>query len=326
MASSPQYRVLITDRAWPNLYIEREILASVGAAVIDAPSGDEPTLVELARDADAIGTCWAKVTPAVIEAAPRCRVIARFGIGLDNIALETATARGIPVTYVPDYCVPDVADHALALLMACARKVAFFHLRTKSGEYKLQAGPPLRRLAGQRLGLVGFGRIAQNLYAKARALGLQVMAFSSSNDAHGTGCTMMPFEQLLFESDYVSLHLPLTDKTRQLIGQRELALMKPSAYLINTSRGSIIDRRALQNALQQGAIAGAALDVFDPEPPDLSEPLYRDERVIVTPHAAFLSEESLVELRSRASTQIAQALQGRRPEHVSNAQVYGNPS
>ncbi|MEX2286271.1 MAG: C-terminal binding protein [Planctomycetaceae bacterium] len=325
MGASPQYRVLITDRAWPNLDIERRVLAEADAVPIDAPSSDEATLVELARDVDAIATCWAKVTPAVILAAARCRVIARFGIGLDNICLETATARGIPVTCVPDYCVAEVADHTLALLLACARKVAFFHLRTKGGEYNLQNGPSLRRISGQKLGLVGFGRIARSLYPKAKALGLEVLACSSSGDPHGTECRMVTLEQLLGESDYVSLHLPLNDRTRQLIGWPELQRMKTSAYLINTSRGAIVDSRALARALENGEIAGAALDVFDPEPPELADPLYRNERVIVTPHAAFLSEESLSELRLRTSTQIVHVLQGRRPEHVANAQVYGNP-
>jgi D-3-phosphoglycerate dehydrogenase len=323
---SNQFRVLITDRAWPDLDIERGILSTVGAEIIDSPSGDEDTLVELARDADAIGTCWAKVTAAVIQAAPRCRVIARFGIGLDNIDVQTATRRRIPVTYVPDYCVNEVADHALALILSLARKIAFFHLRTKQGEYKLQAGPTLRRIAAQRLGLVGFGRIAQNLYAKAKAIGFDVSAYSLSGDDRGTGCRMVGFDELVAESDCISLHLPLSERSRHLFGMREFERMKETAYVINTSRGAILDQDALWDAIDAGQIAGAALDVFDPEPPDLSLPLYRDERVIVTPHTGFLSAESLVELRRRAATQIAQSLQGSRPANVVNPAVYGEAS
>jgi D-3-phosphoglycerate dehydrogenase len=320
-----RFRVLITDRAWPDLDIERDALSAIGAEIIDSPSGDEATLVNLARDADAIGTCWAKVTPAVIQASSRCRVIARFGIGLDNIAVETATSLRIPVTYVPDYCVSEVADHALALLLSLARKVAFFHLRTKQGEYRLQTGPPLRRLAGRRLGLVGFGRIAQNLYAKAAALGFDVIAHSATGNDRGTGCRMVSFDELLTTSDYISLHVPLTERTRYLFGPREFERMQLTACLINTSRGALIDHVALWKAIETGQIAGAALDVFDPEPPDLSLPLFGDERVIVTPHAGFLSAESLVELRHRAAAQIAQSLQGLRPENVVNPAVFGEP-
>jgi D-3-phosphoglycerate dehydrogenase len=289
---------------------------------VDAPQGDEATLVALARDADAIGTCWAHVTESVIRAAPKCRLVARFGIGLDNISVETATELGIPVSNVPDYCVSEVSDQALALILACARNVAFFHMRTKRGEYRLGAAPPMKRLAGATLGLVGFGRIARALLPKARAIGFNVLAHSQRSDDRGTGCHMVPLDDLLSRSDFVSLHLPLTEATHGLLGDRQFQQMKPTAYLVNTSRGALVDQAALWRALSTGRIAGAALDVFDPEPPDLAQPLYRDERVIVTPHAAFLSEESLKDLRTRASHQIAEALQGRRPENVVNPQVY----
>jgi len=319
---SREFRVLITDRAWPDCAVERGILGRIGAEVIESPQGDEATLIELARDVDAIGTCWAHVTEGVIRAAPRCRIVARFGIGLDNINVETATELGIPVSNVPDYCVSEVSDHALALLLACARNVAFFHARTKAGEYRLSAAPPMKRLAGATLGLVGFGRIARALLPKARAIGLGVVAHSQHSDDRGTGCPMVSLDELLARSDFVSLHVPLTEATHGLFGDRQFQQMKPTAYLINTSRGGLIDQEALWRALSTGRLAGAALDVFDPEPPDLSQPLYRDERVIVTPHAAFLSEESLRDLRTRTSNQIVEALQGRRPENVVNPHVY----
>jgi len=316
------YRVLVTDRAWPDCGLERDILDEVGGEVIEASSQDEPTLIELVRDVDAIATCWAQVTSAVIRAAPRCRVVARFGIGLDNISVETATELKIPVTYVPDYCVQEVSDHALALLLACARKVAFFNHRARRGLYELQIGPPLRRLAGQVLGLVGLGRIAQALYPKACALGLDVVAFTPSGNDYGTGCRMISFDNLLEQSDFISLHAPLSEQTRHMFGARQFQRMKPSAYLINTSRGPLIDQLELRAALDKSELAGAALDVFDPEPPDLSQPLFQDERVLITPHAGFLSQESLVELRSRTFRQIVQVFQGLQPEHVVNPSVY----
>jgi D-3-phosphoglycerate dehydrogenase len=319
---SREFRVLMTDRAWPDCSIEREILSRVGAELVEAPNGEEATLIALARESDAIGTNWAHVTEIVIRAVPRCRIVARFGIGLDNICVKTATELGIPVTNVPDYCVSEVSDHALALILACARNIAFFHLRTKAGEYDLSAGPPMRRLKGATLGLVGFGRIAQALFPKARAIGFNVIAHSTHFDNHGTGCPMVPLDELLRRSDFISLHAPLTDATHGLFGEAQFEQMKPTTFLINTSRGGLIDHAALWRAISSGRLAGAGLDVFDPEPPDLSHPLFRDERVIVTPHAAFTSEESLQDLRTRAAHQIAEALQGRRPENVINPEVY----
>jgi D-3-phosphoglycerate dehydrogenase / 2-oxoglutarate reductase len=319
---SPPFRVLITDRAWPDCSIERDVLKSVGAEVVEAPRTDEQTLISLARDADAIGTNWAPVTANVIRAATRCKTVARFGIGLDNISVPTATGLGIPVTNVPDYCVSEVSDHALALLLAAARNVAFFHTRTKAGEYQLSAGAPMRRLSEMTLGLIGFGHIARALFPKARALGMTVIANTRQLDDCGTGCTMVPLDELLVRSDFVSLHAPLTDSTHHMISGPQLARMKSTAWLINTSRGGLIDNAALEAALAAGRIGGAALDVFEPEPPDLSDALYKNERVIVTPHAAFVSAESLHELRLRASRQIADALEGKRPANVVNPEVY----
>jgi D-3-phosphoglycerate dehydrogenase / 2-oxoglutarate reductase len=319
---SGPFRVLITDRAWPDCSIERKVLASVGAEVVEAPDGKEATLIELAKNVDAIGTNWAPVTANVIRASNRLRTVARFGIGLDNICVKTCTELGIPVTNIPDYCVQEVSDHALGLLLAAARNVAFFHARTKQGEYKLSAGPPMRRLSHTTLGLIGFGNIARLVYSKARALGMTVLAHTRRGDDCGTGCPMVPLDELLERSDFVSLHAPLSESTRHLISGPQLARMKPTAWLINTSRGALIDVAALREALAAGRIAGAALDVFDPEPPNLSDPLYRDERVILTPHAAFVSEESLRELRTRASRQIADALAGVRPANVVNPEAY----
>ena len=316
------FRVLITDRAWPDCNLEREILREVGAEVIEAPADDESTLAALAGDVDAIATCWAKVTSHVIRSSPRCRIVARFGNGLDNICVKTATQFGIPVTFVPDYCVPEVSDHTLALILACARNIAFFHRRTKQQEYDLQAGPPMSRMEGRVLGLVGIGRIGRTVFRKATALGLQVQAYSLSGNHYETGCSMVSLDELLEQSDFVSLHLPLTDRSQHLMGMPQFQRMKQRAFLINTSRGGLIDHDALWTALQKNEIAGAALDVFDPEPPDLSDPLFQDERVIVTPHAAFHSEESVRELRRRTARQIAQALRGLQPEHVVNPQVY----
>lgn len=315
-------RILQTDRAWPDSSIERRILEAAGIELVEAPTTDEATLAALAADAEGIITNWAKVTAPVIQSAKNCRVICRSGIGLDNIDVAAATARKIPVTNVPDYCVEEVADHALALLLACARQIAFFHLRTKQGEYRLQACHPMPRLAGKVLGLIGLGRIGASLATRAGALGMQIVGHTSSGKDHGVNCRMVSLDELLAVSDFVSLHAPLTDATRHLLRLPQFARMKRSAYLINTARGGLIDPADLAAALEQNLIAGAALDVFEPEPPDLALPLYRDERVIVTPHAAFVSVESLIELRERVARQASEAVQGRRPENVVNPAVY----
>ncbi|HSG71508.1 MAG TPA: C-terminal binding protein [Planctomycetaceae bacterium] len=317
-----QYSVLLTDRAWPSLDLERELLAKVGAELIEAPDGDEATLCELANSADAIATCWAHVTGRVIEAAPKCKIVARLGIGLDNIDIEAATRRSIPVTNVPDYCVPEVADHTLALLLALVRKISHFDREIKQGRYDLLAAGPMNRLEGQTLGLLGFGRIARAVRTRSLAFGLNVIAHSNSGNDYGTGCEMVSLEELLSRSDIVSLHVPLTQQTHRLIDTERLSVLKPGAILINTSRGGLIDQAALLESLIAGHLAGAGLDVYDPEPPDLSDPLIRHPRVIATPHAAFTSEESLRDLRTRVCGQISDILCGRRPEQVVNPEIY----
>lgn len=319
-------RVLITDRAWPDTSIESGILSRVGAEVVEPAATDEAALVAAASDVDAIATNWACVTEAVMRASGRCRTVARFGIGVDNIAVSAATALGIPVTNCPDYCVGEVSDHALGLLLACARRIGFFHGRTKRGEYNLAAARPMQRMSGQTLGLLGLGHIARELVPKALALGLNVIAHTTSGRDYGTGVRMVHFPDLLSSSDYVSVHAPLNDSTRRLFDAAALARMKPTAYLINTSRGGLIDEAALWDALQQNRLAGAALDVFDPEPPDLSRPLFQDERVIVTPHAAFVSEQSVWQLRTQVMEQVVAVLAGQRPNNVLNPQIYsGQP-
>jgi D-3-phosphoglycerate dehydrogenase len=319
----PRFQVLIIDYAWPDVEIERQTLAEVDANLIVAEKTDAAALAALAKEqqVDAIMTNWAKVPESVIAASPKCRIVSRLGIGLDNIDVAYCTSRGIPVTNVPDYCVIEVAEHALALLLAMSRKVAFYHHATQTGTYKLQAGPKLRRIEGQTLGIVGMGNIGRKLVEKASGLGMKVLATTRRPKDPPPGVKFTSLEELLAESDYISLHTPLTEETRHMLGAAQFARMKPSAYLINTARGGLIDHAALQTALDAGQLAGAALDVQDPEPPDLSQPPYNDPRVIVTPHAAFVSEESLANLRSRVARQVATFLTGGLPENVVNPAV-----
>ena len=318
----PKFKVLLTDYAWPDLDIERAVLGEIEADLVVAEKTDPQSLAALAVRVDAIMTNWAKVPASVIEAVPDCRIVSRLGVGLDNIDIDYCSQHNIPVTNVPDYCVIEVAEHAISLLLAQARKVAFYHHQTKSGIYDLQAGAPLRRVEGQTLGIIGIGNIGRKLATKALALGLSVIA----SDPYGKpmdGVELVELDVLLGHSDYVSLHVPLTPQTQNLIGADELAKMKPTAYLINTARGGLIDHAALTVALEAGRPAGAALDVQEREPPDLDQPPYNDPRVIVTPHAAFASTESLENLRRRTAQQVATRLAGGVPEHVANPQTLG---
>lgn len=317
-----KFTALITDYAWPDVEIERKTLAAAGVELLvaDPDKRDAASLAKLAADhqVDAILTNWAKVPKEVIAASPKVKIVSRLGIGLDNIDVAYCTSQKIPVTNVPDYCLIEVAEHSLALLLSMARKVAMYHHETMNGRYVLQAGPKLRRIEGQTLGIVGLGNIGRKLATKALGLGMKVIATSRSQRDPTPGVEFVSLETLLKTSDYISLHLPATPETRQMIGKAQFAMMKPSAYLINTARGALIDHAALSDALNAGQLAGAALDVQDPEPPDLSKAPYNDPRVVVTPHAAFVSEESLENLRSRTSQQVADLLSGKRPENIVN--------
>jgi D-3-phosphoglycerate dehydrogenase len=314
----PKHKVLLTDYAWPDLEIEGTILAEYGAELVVAPDREMPTLIRLAADVDAIMTNWSDVPAELIDAAPNCRIIARLGIGLDNIDVRHATERGISVTNVPDYCLIEVAEHTLALVLALARKIGIYHANARAGIYDLAAGFPLRRIEGQTLGIVGIGQIGRRVAEKARAIGMQVVANSRSRREPHPHIEWLELDELLARSDFVSLHVPLKPDTRHLIGAEQIARMKPSAFLINTARGGLLDHAALADALHNNRIAGAALDVQDREPCDLFQPPYNDPRVIVTPHAAFYSEESVAELRRRVAHQVGTRLAGGWPENVVN--------
>ena len=324
------FRVLITDHAWPSLDIEHRILGELGAELAVAETASEAELTALARDADAILTNWAKVPERALDGAERCLVVARYGVGLDNIPVARATELGILVTNVPDFCTEEVSDHVLALVLACARRVVQFARATSAGAWNLDLARGLPRLRGQRIGLIGFGAIPHALVPKARGLGLDVLAYTprlepGRDEATGVETTN-DLARLLSESDYVSLHAPATAETRGLIGERELRAMKPTAFLINTSRGALVDEAALLRALTEGWIAGAALDVMAAEPPPADDPLLALPNVIVTPHVGFYSEASIAELATRAAQSVAHVLRGELPPHIVNPGVMQGPS
>ena len=319
--------VAVTDHVFPDLDQERAVLAGVGHELRfekNAATVDE--VVAAVAGADAVLNCYASMPADVIRSLDRCRIIARYGIGLDTIDMDAANERGIVVTNVPDYCIDEVSDHALALALGLARGVALLDRRVRMGSWTPTDARPLHRIRGRTFGLVGFGRIARALAVKAAALGFRVVAtdpYVPDDAVLDAGVEPLSLDELLARADVVSLHVPLTDESHHLIGAEALAKMKPAAILVNTSRGPLVDTSALRDALDSGRLGGAALDVLEQEPPAPDDPLLQRDEVVITPHAGFYSEESLRELQRKAVEQVVEALAGRRPPYAVNADVIG---
>lgn len=316
-------RVVITDTVFGSTDPEREVLGDLADLEL-AAGADEPTLLQAVAEADALLNCYAKLTPDLLRSLKRCRIIARYGIGVDTVPLSVASDAGIMVTNVPDYCIDEVSDHALALLLNLARGIGRATLATRSGEWDIGVVQPLYRLRGRTLAILGFGRIGRALAEKARPLGLRIVAFDQyvSHDAiRAAGVEPLSLQEALEQADLVTLHVPLTDETRHLIDARALGWMKPGAIIVNTSRGPVIDTSALVSALKSGRLAGAGLDVVEPEPPPPEHELRQMPNVLLTPHTAFYSEESQRELQRRAAEEVARVLRGEQPRSLVNPEA-----
>jgi D-3-phosphoglycerate dehydrogenase len=315
-------RVVVTDHVFPDLEPTRELLEPLGAELVLAPGTDEDTLVELVRDADAIMVCYAPLTRRVIEAAAAggVKVISRTGIGYDNIDIPAATEHGILVTYVPDYCLDEVADHTVALMLAAARRVVEAAATVRDGGWSAPAGE-IHSLRGRQLTLVGIGRIGARVAERALAFGLRVVAYDPYvSEPPVAGIELASsLEEALADADLVSLHAPMTPENRHLVRDETIALMRRAPVLVNTSRGGLVDLDAATRALADGRLAGVALDVTDPEPLPEDHPLRRDPRAIVTPHMAFQSVEAQVELQRRAADEVLRAFRGEPPRSPINA-------
>lgn len=324
MSGEARLTVLVTDHPWASLEPERLVFDSLGAELLLAGSGEEAELRELVVGADAILTCFARVSEAVVRAGERLRTIGRYGTGVDNIAVAAASERGVIVSNVPSYCEQEVAEHTLALMLALARRVVSFDRAVHAGDWSLGSGGPIQRLHGRTLGIVGLGQIGALLARQAGALGLRVLAHHPRRDAaeiEAAGAEPASLPELAAQSDFVSLHLPLTDQTRHLIDADFLRAMKPTAFLLNTARGGVVDQDALVQALREGWIAGAGVDVLTPERLPAEHPLLALPNAILTPHVAYYSEESLLELGRLAAVNVAAVLAGRRPASVVNPDV-----
>jgi D-3-phosphoglycerate dehydrogenase len=318
-------KVVLTDYVWESLDVEKKTLQGIADLVPLQTKLAEEFLAQ-AEDCDALLNTYAgPITAKVMARMPKCRIIARYGIGVDTIDLDAATQAGIIVTNNPTYCIQEVAEHTMALLLAYARKVAVYDRLVRGHRWELPPGKPMFRLSGQTLGLIGFGNIARQVAVRASAFGMRIVfsdPFVQEGQVDIPG-KKMGLHDLLGESDFVSLHPPLTAKTRKMINDDALSCMKPSAFLINCSRGPIVDTDALVRALDAKKIAGCALDTTDPEPLPDPHPLRGRENVIITPHVAWYSEQALVGLQAGAPSEVRRALTGEWPVNVVNRAVKG---
>jgi D-3-phosphoglycerate dehydrogenase len=318
-------KVVLTDYVWESLEVEKKILGDLGELVPLQTKKPEEFIAQ-AADCDALLNTYAgPITADVMAKMPKCRIIARYGIGVDTIDLEAATAAGIIVTNNPTYCIEEVAEHAMALLLACARKVVFYDRMVRAGRWEVPPGKPMIRLAGSTLGLVGFGNIARQVALRAAAFGMKVLyadPFVKEGQFPEPG-RKVELNDLYAQSDFISVHPPLMPQTRGMINDDAFGRMKPNAFIINCSRGPIIDTDALVRALEAKKIAGAGLDTTDPEPLPNPHALRNRENVIVNPHVAWYSEQAMVGLQAGAPNEVRRVLAGEWPVNVVNKTVKG---
>ncbi len=311
-----KYKVVVSDQVFPTVDIERALLADIDAE-LHVASGDVEEVLSLARDADAILNTYLPWSAESIGRLEKCRIIARYGIGFDNVDLAAARDAGIVVTNVPDYSVEEVATHGLALILAALRKVVAADRSVRAGEWSVDHFRPIHRLSTLTVGLVGFGRIGRQIAAPLEALGATIVAHDPYLSPAPEFPPLLTLEELLGTADVISLHLPLTDETRGIIGATTLDKVKEGAILVNTSRGPLVDLDALGAALRSGRLSAAALDVFDSEPIDPAR-IEEMPNLIATPHMAYYSEEALQESQRKATTQVIKVLTGEQPDYQVN--------
>jgi len=314
-------KVVITDCDHPSVEIERKVLSEIKPEFLLANCNTEDDVIKVAQDADGIINQYAPITTRVIESLKRCKVIARYGVGVDNVDVEAATENKIIVANVPDYCVDEVSTHTMALILACARGITLLNSKIREKIWDFTLAKPLFRTKGKTLGLLGLGKIARAVAQKASGFGFKIITYDPYISRIDGEIELVEFSQLLSDSDFVSIHSPLTDETRHSFGENELKAMKKTAFLINTARGSIINEKDLYVALKEKWIAGAALDVMEKEPPDWGNPLLKLDNLIITPHISFYSEESYIELKTKIADAVLSVLKGGLPRVMVNPQV-----
>ncbi|WP_084963939.1 C-terminal binding protein [Thermoactinospora rubra] len=309
--------VVITDCDHGTIAPEESVLRGQGVSLRLAACKTPEDVADQAADADVLINQYVPITGPVLDALPRCRLVVRYGVGVDNVDVAAATERGVWVANVPDYGVGEVADHTIALAMSLLRGIASLDRAVREGRWDYRVARPLRRLGTLTFGVVGCGAIGTAAGRRAAALGLRVIGadpLAARPGQDGSVIEKVPLEDLLASADVVSLHATLAAGSRHLIGAPQLAAMKPTAYLVNTARGGLVDTAALLDALDRGRIAGAALDVLEAEPPDeIGRALARHDRVVMTPHAAWYSEEAFHTLKTEVAREALRVLRGERP-------------
>lgn len=317
-----EHRVVVTDDRFGSYEEEKSVLSGVDCTVevAEISESDDPVLVF--EDADALLVNLFPLTREIVKRLPKCRIISRYGVGVDNVDVAAATEAGIWVARVPDYGYEEVSDHALALLLGCIRNIVYVDRRIRDGAWNLKDEYRAMRVKGRILGLIGFGLIGRALYRKVQGLELsQVLVcdpYIDQQTIRDAGAVPADLKTVLEESDYLSIHAPLTPETRGLIGKEQIQLMKPTAIIVNTSRGGIISESALAEALAGGDLGAAGLDVFEHEPIPSGSPLLRLDNVILTDHTGYYSEESIVELKTKAAQNILEVFAGRKPLYPVN--------
>jgi D-3-phosphoglycerate dehydrogenase len=324
-----KFKVVVTDPGYKSYASERKIVAAAGAELLGPVVWKDPCeLFPACKGAHGLLVRQAPIDRALIESLPELKVIARYGIGVDNVDIPAATERGVVVANVLGYCVEEVSDQALALVLACARKLVDHDKRVRAGEWDIGPKDPVFRLAGKTFGLIGYGSIPRRLHEKLAGWRFRVLVhdpYLPADAAKKAGVTLVDLDTLLKESDYVSVHAPSNKETLHMIGEKQLAMMKPTAVLVNTARGPVIDEAALARALAKGRPASAGLDVYEKEPLPADSPLRKLPNVVLTDHAGWYSEESIQELQEETAKAAAAVLSGQRPKSVVNPKVYERP-
>lgn len=317
-----RYKVAITSKIFYSTEIAN-ILGEADADLLLKPCCTEEELIDKIYDMDAILTTSAPFSTVVFESLQKCKGIVRIGIGVDNFDLEAATRKGIYIVNVPDFYVEDAANHTVTFILACARRIVQIDTAVKKGAWRFDTFP-LYRLSSQTVGLLGFGRIARAVAERLKPFGMKMLVYDpyvSGDIILSMGLESKNFESLVRESDFISIHCPLTSETSKMIAENELKQMKKNAYLINTARAGLVDQNKLFTALQEGWIAGAAMDVFDREPADPSDPLLSLENLISSPHIGWYSEDSRNEAARKGADEIVRILRGKKPSNIVNTEM-----
>lgn len=302
------FRVLVTDQVFPDVDLETRMIEEAGGT-LEVAHGDRRETLEAARDADALLNTYMPFDAAALSGLSRCKIVARYGIGVDNIDVAAARAAGIAVTNVPDYCVEEVATHAVALVLALVRRLPQGDEIVRGGGWGVGELGSLRRMSALTVGLLGYGRIGHRVAEIMQAVGCSVLVSDPYLKPESVPYRLVSTDVLFAEADIVSVHCPLTPETRHLVNAGRLGTMKRGSYLVNTSRGPVVELSAVYDALRSGQLAGAGLDVFDPEPPGAKD-LAAAPNLIATPHSAFYSAEAVRESQRKAATQVLKAIRG----------------